>query len=124
MNEIVEANKDLDLDWEMILAIPGSHTDEDNWIVQSTIRAWQEMTGQTFNAGTDGSGATEANIIRGWGVPTARIGLPQPPEPLAHAGMFSMGEVHVDSLTRLTKALITAAVDTCGRSTGDVGLEG
>ena len=122
LDDIVAANEGLALDWELILAIPGSHTNEDNWIVQSTIRAWQEMTGETFSAGSAGSGATEANILRGWGVPTARIGLPQPPQPLAHAGMFSMGEVHVDSLTRLTKALIAAAVDTCGRQTSEVGL--
>ena len=124
MAGILEKNQDIDLEWEMMLAIPGSHTDESNWIVQSTIRAWQEMAGTTYSAGTGGSGATEANILRAWGVPTARIGLPQPPQPLAHAGMFSMGEVHVDSLTKLTKALITAAVDTCCRSTGDVGLDG
>ncbi|MDA0261000.1 MAG: M20/M25/M40 family metallo-hydrolase [Proteobacteria bacterium] len=124
MAMIGDCNKEIDLDWEMILAIPGSHTDRDNWVVQSTIRAWQEMTGTTFHPGTGGSGATEANILRAWGVPTARIGLPPPPELLAHAGMFSMGEVHVESLAKLTKALITAAVDTCGRSVGEVGLNG
>ena len=122
--EIDTKHADIDLDWEMILAIPGSHTDQDNWIIQSTIRAWQETTGQTFSPGTGGSGATEANILRAWGVPTARIGLPAPPHPLPHAGMFSMGEVHLDSLTQLTKALIATAVDTCCRTTGEVGLSG
>ena len=58
-------------------------------------------------------------------MPTARIGLPAPPHPLPHAGMFSMGRSPIwDSLTQLTKALIATAVDTCCRTTGEVGLSG
>jgi len=117
-------NEEIDLEWEMILAVPGSHTDENSWIVQSTIRAWKEMSGEAFSPSVGGSGATEANILRTWGVPTARIGLPPPPQPLPHSGMFSMGEVHVDSLTKLTGALIATAVDTCCRTTAEVGLNG
>ena len=120
--EIERRHGDIDLDWEMVLAIPGSHTDPDNWIVRAAIRAWQEATGQAFSPGSASSGASEANVLRSWGVPTARVGLPPPPVALPHAGMFSMGEVHVDSLVRLTGALIATAVDTCCRSADEVGL--
>ena len=120
--EIERRHGDIDLDWEMVLAIPGSHTDPDNWIVRAAIRAWQEATGQAFSPGSASSGASEANVLRSWGVPTARVGLPPPPVALPHAGMFSMGEVHVDSLVRLTGALIATAVDTCCRRADEVGL--
>ena len=80
------------------------------------------MTGGTYDAGTNSSGATESNILRLWGVPTARFGMPPPPHPLPHSGMFSMGEVHVDSLMALSRGLITATVDTCARPLEDVGL--
>ena len=109
-----------DLGWDMILAIPGSHTEPSSWIVRSSIRAWEEMTGKPFDAGTQGSGATEANVIRAWGVPTARFGLPPAPAPLPHAGMFSMGEAHAESLDALVRGLIFAAVDTCVRAAGDL----
>lgn len=105
----------LDIDWDMILSVPASYTDPQNWIVGAAIRAWERMTGRPFVAGSDGSGATEANVIRNWGVPAARFGLPAPPAPLPRSGRFSMGEVHSDSLDALVRALIDAAVDTCGQ---------
>ncbi len=122
MDGIRTTHDTLDLDWEMILAIPGSHTDPDNWIIGSAIRAWERMTGAPYDAGSDSSGATESNILRAWGVPTARFGMPPPPRPLPHSGMFSMGEAHVDSLMALSRGLITATVDTCARPLEDVGL--
>ena len=112
----------LDLAWDMTLAVPGSHTDEDNWIIRSAIGAFEAVTGKDFAPGANSSGATEANVLRQWGVPTARVGMPAPPEPGKWAGMFSMGEAHVDSLTQLTRILIHAAVDTCARTRDDVGL--
>lgn len=115
IDTIRAAHDGLDIDWEMILSVPASNTDPQNWIVGAAIRAWERMTGRRFVAGSDGSGATEANVIRSWGVPTARFGLPAPPVPLPLSGQFSMGEVHADSLDALVRALIDAAVDTCGR---------
>ena len=122
--DIAGRHADIELDWEMILAVPGSRTDPDNWIVRSAIRAWRQATGQAFSPATASSGATEANILRAWGVPTARVGLPPPPRALPRAGAFSMGEVHVDSLVGLTRTLIATAVDTCGRTPAEVGLSG
>ena len=113
---------ELELDWEMTLAVPGSHTEENNWIVQSAIRAFEAETGRPFEPGAHSSGATEANVLRQWDIPTARIGMPAPPERGKWAGMFSMGEAHVQSLMQLTRILIHATVDTCGRTRDDVGL--
>ena len=123
IRSIRAAHGGLDIDCEMILAVPASHTDPESWIVGAAIRAWERMTGRRFVAGSDGSGATEANVIRNWGIPTARFGLPPPPVPLPRSGQFSMGEVHADSLDALVRALIDAAVDTCGRPLAELDTE-
>ena len=123
IESIRAAHAGLDIGWETILAVPASRTDRNSWIVGAAIRAWERMTGRSFVAGRDGSGATEANVIRSWGIPTARFGLPPPPEPLPRSGQFSMGEVHADSLDALVRALIDAAVDTCGRPLAELSTE-
>jgi acetylornithine deacetylase/succinyl-diaminopimelate desuccinylase-like protein len=112
----------LELEWDMILAIPGTATDERNWIVQSAIRAYEAMTGGKFAPQTGTSGATEANILRLWGIPTARMGLPPPSGPGAFGGMFSTGEVHIDSMMKLVHGYLYVAIDTCARPRADLGL--
>ncbi|WP_272192226.1 peptidase dimerization domain-containing protein, partial [Acinetobacter baumannii] len=42
----IKARHDLDLTWEMILAIPGSHTDPNHWVVQSCMRGWEYLEGK------------------------------------------------------------------------------
>lgn len=120
---IRRAHPHLALDWEMILGIPGSHTDPDGWIVRSTIRGWEALEGRPHAAEAGKSGATDANILRQWGVPTARIGMPRAPRPGPFAGQFSMGVAHLESTHRLIQLLIHVAVDTCTRPRGELGLE-
>jgi acetylornithine deacetylase/succinyl-diaminopimelate desuccinylase-like protein len=118
---IQAANPGLELDWEMILGIPGTHTDPQNWIVQSLMRAWEFREGKLHEARGGTSGATDAAILRGRGIPTARLGLPRVQAPAAYQG-FSMGVVNVPAMQRLTECLVYAIVDTCTRDRDEVGL--
>jgi acetylornithine deacetylase/succinyl-diaminopimelate desuccinylase-like protein len=62
---------------ELCAAIPGTRTPPEHWIVRSTIAAWEAVTGKSMPRPTSLSGATDANILRGRGIPTARVGLPK-----------------------------------------------
>lgn len=111
----------LELEWDMILSIPGTHTDPDSWIVQSLIRAWEYREGRPHVPLVNTSGATDAAILRGRGIPTARLGLPPAPVPAGFSG-FSMGVANVESMKRLTECLVYSLVDTCTRERAEVGL--
>jgi len=111
----------LELEHEMILSIPGTHTDPRNWVVQSLMRAWQRREGRPHTPITGTSGATDAAILRGRGIPTARLGLPRTPPLAAYPG-FSMGAATTDAMQRLVQCLIYTIVDTCTRDRREVGL--
>lgn len=119
MTAIARAEK-LALDWEMVLAIPGTTTPPGHWVLGSAIRAYETMTGQAYAPPAPGAGATEANILRLWGVPTVRMGLPPPPVPGRYSGRFSTGEVHVESIAALLRGYLYAAVDVCMRPRAEV----
>lgn len=124
IDHIKHALPGVDLRWEMILAIPGTTTDPDNWIVQSTMRGWEVLEGKSHTPEGNKSGATDANILRGWGIPTARIGMPRPSRSGPFAGQFSMGVVSAESMQRLAKLLAYVIVDTCTRPRQELGLGG
>ena len=60
----------------MILAIPGTATPQDNWIVRAAVAAWEEMEGRPHEPIIANSGATDANILRARGLSTARSAWP------------------------------------------------
>ena len=111
----------LDLSAEMTVGIPGTHTPPESWIVGSLIRAWETAEGRRHQPPSGTSGATDAAILRGLGIPTARIGPPAPRTPNPPTG-FSMGVADVESLERLTRLLLRAIVDTVTRSRDALGL--
>ena len=118
---IVKSNPELAVEWEMILSIPGSFTDPKNWIVQSCVRSWEFVEGKKHAPRTGTSGATDANILRAAGIPTARIGMPR----LTGASgeqrsKFSMERSDVAGMKQLTKCLVYAAIDTCTRDRQEV----
>lgn len=123
LDRIKAAEPHLQLDCEMLLAIPGASTAQDSWIVQSGIRAWEAVSGKAHVPITGTSGATDANILRGHGIPTARIGLPPPNRPLPYAGSFSMGVVELDGMVELTRCLVRMVIDTCTRPRAELGLD-
>lgn len=118
---IQAAHPGLELDWNMILSIPGTHTSPDNWIVQSLMRAWEYREGKPHVARGGTSGATDAAILRGRGIPTARLGMPRVPVPPRYAG-FGAGFCNAESMKKLTQCLVYAVVDTCTRERSEVGL--
>jgi acetylornithine deacetylase/succinyl-diaminopimelate desuccinylase-like protein len=121
--EIRAAHPGLEVEHEMILSIPGTHTDPRSWIVQSLMRAWERREGRPHEPITGTSGATDAAILRGRGIPTARLGLPRTPPPPNYPG-FSMGAATPHAMQRLTECLIYSVIDTCTRDRHAVGLEG
>jgi acetylornithine deacetylase/succinyl-diaminopimelate desuccinylase-like protein len=116
------AEPDLDLGVELLTALPSVATAPDNWIVQSCMRAWEAVAGRPHVPRVGTSGATDAVILRGAGIPTARLGLPPPLRPVPFAGEFTMGVVDTASMVQLTRCLVYSIVDTCTRARAAVGL--
>jgi acetylornithine deacetylase/succinyl-diaminopimelate desuccinylase-like protein len=124
MHEICAKHPELTLDWDMYAAYPGSYTDPENWIVQSTMRGWEFVEGTTHHAITGTSGQTDASALRNLGIPTVRIGYPPVPTiPPAWQGFGGLGVSHIPNLARVTRAIIYAIIDTCTRSRTAVGLD-
>lgn len=115
----IGAELELDLDWDMVLAIPGTHTDAASPVVTAAVAAWEEAAGRPHEPVTGNSGATDANILRGRGVPTARVGMPKVStadldiDPSADFQM-GMNTVDVREMERLTGLLIRVAIDVIG----------
>jgi acetylornithine deacetylase/succinyl-diaminopimelate desuccinylase-like protein len=109
---------------EPMLAIPGSHTDPDNWIVQSCIRGWEELEGAQHQPRRNQSGATDANVLRRHGIPTARVGLARVADDAPFPDDFSKGMnvVSLATMEQLTRHLTYVIVDTCTRGADEVGL--
>lgn len=124
LDRIEAANPGLELSCDMVMAVPGATTPPDNWIIRSGIGAWEATTGRPHAKRTGTSGATDANILRGRGIPTARVGLPPPGRTVPYANSFSMGVVEIDGMVELTKCLVRIAIDTCTRTRAETGLEG
>jgi acetylornithine deacetylase/succinyl-diaminopimelate desuccinylase-like protein len=121
LDALRRAHPELDLDWEMVLAIPGTATPPDSWIVRSCTRAWEEVEGRPHeipDVYRTTSGATDANILRGRGIPTARVGMPRVRDEQGEEVDFAMGlnAVDVGNMHALTRLLVLAAIDTCTRT--------
>jgi acetylornithine deacetylase/succinyl-diaminopimelate desuccinylase-like protein len=109
------AHPDLDLASEMVLSIPGTSTPRDNWIVQTCIRSWEAVEEVPHGPALATSGATDANILRNRGIPTARVGMPKAIDDQGIEVDFAMGMNASDlrHMMKLTKLLIHSAVATC-----------
>lgn len=107
----------LDVSWEMALAIPGTSTSVEDPVVEAAISAWEAEDGRPHQTIVANSGATDANILRGRGIPTARIGMDRigadAPMPLDFPA--GMNVVDVREMTRLTRHLVRTAIDVCSR---------
>jgi acetylornithine deacetylase/succinyl-diaminopimelate desuccinylase-like protein len=121
IGRIVKSNPDLSIEWEMILSIPGSFTDPNNWIIQSCVRAWEFVESKKHKPRTGTSGATDANVLRAAGIPTARLGMPRLKSASnGERNGFSMDTCNIAGMKQLTKCLVYAAVDTCTRNRQEV----
>jgi acetylornithine deacetylase/succinyl-diaminopimelate desuccinylase-like protein len=113
--EICAARPELDVVCEMVLSIPGTHTPEDAPVVVAAIRAWEELAGCPHEPILANSGATDANILRSRGLPTARIGMDRigPDAPLALDFPSGMNVVDIREAVRLTRHIVHSAIALC-----------
>lgn len=117
LDGIRERHPELDVEFEMVLSIPGTSTPQDAPVVRAAVAAWEEATGREHAPIVANSGATDANILRNRGLPTARIGMdrigPDAPIPLDFPA--GMNVVDVREAERLARHLIHAVVALAGR---------
>jgi acetylornithine deacetylase/succinyl-diaminopimelate desuccinylase-like protein len=108
---------------ELVLAIPGTRTDPESWICRSATAGWAAFEGREHEVIRGNSGATDANILRGRGIPTVRVGMPKVTDSLFDIDFArGMNTVSVAAMEKLTRHLIRTAVDTVTRSRAE--LEG
>jgi acetylornithine deacetylase/succinyl-diaminopimelate desuccinylase-like protein len=112
---IRDAHPEIDLDWDMVLAIPGTRTPEDAPVVVAAKAAWEELAGRPHEPIVANSGATDANILRSRGLPTARIGMDRigPDAPLPLDFPAGMNVVDIREAVRLTRTIVHVAVALC-----------
>ncbi|MGY0055294.1 M20 family metallopeptidase [Streptomyces sp. LZ34] len=115
------ASPGLDVRAEMVLAIPGTRTPRESWINRSATAAWEALEGREHEVIAGNSGATDANILRGRGIPTVRVGMPKVAEaPFEIDFARGMNTVSLRAMEKLTHHLIRTAVDTVTRSRAEV----
>lgn len=68
---------DTSLTVTQVAGVPASRTAPGADVVRATIAAWEAVAGETHRPATGNSGATDANILRLRGLPTARVGMPK-----------------------------------------------
>ena len=111
----------IDVEWQSFASMPGTATPEDNWIVQSAVRAWEAVEGRRHEWRA-ASGLTDAAVLRSWGIPTARLGgqnnAPRDPS----LGFLAGEGADLDNLLRVAKCYVYAIIDTCTRPRADLGL--
>ncbi|MFC0528723.1 hypothetical protein [Phytohabitans kaempferiae] len=117
---------DVSATWEMTLSIPGSHTDPQTWIVGACVRAFEAVTGAPHvvdEVYRTTSGATDGNILRNRGIPTARIGMPRLASTDGSEVDFPLGmnAASLPNMLRLTRLIVAAAVDACTRDRASIG---
>ena len=112
---------EIGIDWEMVLSIPGESTNPKNWIIQSCMRAWEFVEGRAHKPILNTSGATDANILRNRGIPTARIGLPRISDGVHGSTNVSPRAASIANMERLIRCLVYCAIDTCARDYSEVG---
>ncbi|MCF6469452.1 deacylase [Nonomuraea sp. MG754425] len=104
---------------ELVLAVPGSSTPPEDWVVRSTVRAWERVSARPHAPVPDNSGATDANILRARGIPTARVGMPKAAHTTTDFAL-GMNTVDVRAMRRLCELLVRVAVDTTTRDHAEI----
>ena len=121
IERIVKANPDLSVEWEMILSIPGSFTDPDNWIIQSCMRAWEFVESKKHAPGPKPAAPpTPIFCVRGDPHRTSRHAPSKKRQRISAQPIFSMETSNVAGMKQLTKCLVYAALDTCTRERQEV----
>lgn len=121
LDALVAARPGLRARCDMVLSIPGSHTSPDSVVVRSAVAAWEQVTGAAHQDVLGTSGATDANILRNRGIPTARVGMPKLIDaPFDVDFELGMNICDVRAMVQLTRVLCASAIDICTRSDKEV----
>ena len=125
IDAIRKKHPDIDLEWEMTGATPTGSTDPQSWIVQSALRAWEDVEGKAHGETPLMAGQTDGAALRHLGIPTARLGWPWPyaggPSALAE-GLGGMGVTYVPDLLVCARKILYVVIDTLTRSREELGL--
>ena len=114
---ITARHPELEVEWDMVLAIPGNATPADAPVVSAAVAAWEQEAGRSHAPIVANSGATDANILRSRGLPTARIGMDRigSDAPLPLDFPSGMNVVDIREAARLTRAIVHTAITLCTR---------
>lgn len=109
-----------------IASVPGTRTDPETEIVRATTAAWEHVAGRPHVPVLANSGATDANILRMRGVPTARVGMPKvqvAPDGGPVDFTLGMNIADLDAMRRLVEVFIRTvlAIGSGPSTTGRVG---
>ena len=126
ITDILARHTDMKADWEMFVACQGSRTDPDHWIVQTAVRAWEEVHRKHYPGAAMMSGQTDAATICNLGLPLVRIGYTyigekEMPEEFSE-GLGGMGVAYIPDLLGPCRQLIYIIIDSCTRTRAEVGL--
>lgn len=116
---------EIQMEWEMFGATPSGSTDPDNWIIQSTLRAWERVEKKKHGPSPLMAGQTDGAALRHLGIPTARLGWPWPYEdspPELSNGLGGMGVTYIPDLLVCAKKILYVAIDTLTRNRKQLGL--
>ena len=123
VREISDELGGIRIDVEQVLSISGEGSDPQMWLCRSAVEAWEAVEGAPHTEFHDASGATDANILRGRGIPTVRVGMPKVVDaPFEVDFAMGMNTVDLGEAEKLTRYLIRVALDTVTRSLDEVGV--
>jgi acetylornithine deacetylase/succinyl-diaminopimelate desuccinylase-like protein len=110
---------------DTIACVLPSETPETSWIIQCAREIWQELEGKDHQHIYNTSGASDTCILRNWGIPTARVGMPLRVGKDSWLGPDGLGlnVVNVRDCARLADLLVGTTLATCDRSLSDVGIK-
>ena len=75
--------------------------------MRAAVKSWEAETGRLHQPIRGLSGATDANILRASGIPTARVGLPKVAKPGVDVDFqYGMNAVAPDDQVALSRLLI------------------
>jgi hypothetical protein len=109
-----------------VAAVPGTRTDPEAEIVRAATAAWERVAGRCHEPILANSGATDANILRLRGVPTARVGMPKVltgPDGGDVDFTLGMNIVDVGEMRRLAEVFVRTVLAIAGRD-GRPGRDG
>lgn len=123
VREISDALGGVRIDVEQVLSIPGEGSDPQMWLCRRAVDAWEATEGAPHQEFHDASGATDANILRGRGIPTVRVGMPKVVDaPFEVDFAMGMNTVDLTAAEKFTRYLVRVALDTVTRTLEEVGV--